>query len=354
MSSPPSWAKWWVLLWYSYVSALQSLLWSKSRRAVGPPPESRGPATVISTPQSFHSVTYSSVPAASNAYLGIDDATLNLLLAYGPIAFCLAVYPAAAILSARPVDGLRLTIRLGAGLCLAAATLRTVPVFIPARADSSDAAAHDTALALTHIAQFINAAVGPLIVASPAVLSRAWFPPAQRNTATAIANTANALGRAVGFFLGPALVSTASQVGGVGGKGRDPGALKPAHARTARPASPVSSPCCSSSRSPSPRCPRSPSSCGCPTLPRRRRSQTEGPRAPSCCSPTTVRRRSTTTARARVLQALLLRRRRVAARQALWLSRLRPACAAPPSASSRSLAEARWPSGARGRACSRQ
>ena len=157
-------------------------------------------------------VTYSSVPTSSETYLGVDEATLNIMLAYGPIAFCLAVYPAAALLSSRPLDGLRLTIRLGAAMCLTAAILRTIPVLISSRADAADAAGHDSALALTHVAQFINAAVGPLIVASPAVLSRAWFPPAQRNTATAVANTANALGRAVGFFLGPALVSTASQV----------------------------------------------------------------------------------------------------------------------------------------------
>ena len=181
---PPSWSKWWVLCWYSYISALQSLLW----------------------------MTYSSVPNASNTYLGIDDATLNLMLAYGPIAFCLAVFPAAAILSSRPEDGLRLTIRLGAGLCLAAAALRAIPVFIANRSNPADAYAHNSALVLTHIAQFINASVGPLIVASPAVLSRSWFPQEQRNTATSVANTANALGRAVGFFMGPALVSSASQV----------------------------------------------------------------------------------------------------------------------------------------------
>jgi hypothetical protein len=40
------------------------------------------------------------------------------------------------------------------------------------------------------------------VVASPAYLSLVWFPARQRNTATSIANVANALGRAVGFYLG--------------------------------------------------------------------------------------------------------------------------------------------------------
>lgn len=39
-----------------------------------------------------------------------------------------------------------------------------------------------------------------------------WFPEDQRNTATAIANVANALGRAVGFFLGPGIVHAANDL----------------------------------------------------------------------------------------------------------------------------------------------
>ena len=51
-----------------------------------------------------------------------------------------------------------------------------------------------------------------MIVASPSYLSLLWFPEDQRNTATAIANVANALGRGVGFFLGPAMVSKADDL----------------------------------------------------------------------------------------------------------------------------------------------
>lgn len=45
--------------------------------------------------------------------------------------------------------------------------------------------------------------MAPLVVASPSFLSLTWFPERERNTATAIANVASALGRAIGFFLGP-------------------------------------------------------------------------------------------------------------------------------------------------------
>ena len=49
---PDAWGRWRVLVLYSYLSALQSLLW----------------------------MTFSSVPAASKAFLGVDDATLDLWL----------------------------------------------------------------------------------------------------------------------------------------------------------------------------------------------------------------------------------------------------------------------------------
>ncbi len=116
--------------------------------------------------------------------------------------------PASALLSSRPRDGLVLSVRGGATLCLLAACLRCVPAALSqaARGDAGRST-HAAALACVHVAQFINAAVAPLIVASPAALSRAWFPPRLRNTATAVANVANAAGRGVGFFLGPALVS---------------------------------------------------------------------------------------------------------------------------------------------------
>lgn len=45
--------------------------------------------------------------------------------------------------------------------------------------------------------------MAPLVVASPSYLSLTWFPENERNFATAIANVASALGRAIGFFLGP-------------------------------------------------------------------------------------------------------------------------------------------------------
>ena len=176
-AAAPAWA-WWVLGWYFYLSALQSLLW----------------------------MTFSSVPDHSRAYLSVSDGVLDLWLDYGPAAFCLAIFPALWLLSAR-ADGLRLSVLVAAAACAAAAALRCLPLALGAGARGAPAA-----LAAVHVAQFINGAVAPFVVASPSLLALVWFPEAQRNSACAVANVASAVGRGVGFFLGPALVHAADDV----------------------------------------------------------------------------------------------------------------------------------------------
>ena len=168
---------------YGYLSALQSLLW----------------------------LTFSSVPESSKAFLGTNDDTLSLFLDWGPVAFCFSVFPAQYLLSTSRT-GLRDSIRLGYALCLFAALLRLFPIFITDAQRAEQGTLHSASLACVHIAQFINGAVAPLAVASPSYLSLLWFPEEERNSATAIANVSNALGRAVGFFLGPALVHGAGDV----------------------------------------------------------------------------------------------------------------------------------------------
>jgi hypothetical protein len=176
--APPQPARWWVLSLYGVLSAVQSLLW----------------------------ISYSSVPALSQDFFSTPPDTLSLWLDWGPVAFCLTVLPALWLLH-RSRAGLRVSIRLGLTLCALSAALRLVPAWLP-RSQRGSAAS----LAITHIAQFLNGAVAPLAVASPSYLSLVWFADGERNLATALANTSNALGRAVGFFLGPLLVRTAEDL----------------------------------------------------------------------------------------------------------------------------------------------
>jgi MFS family permease len=179
-STTTSWSALWVLLWYSYLSALQSLLW----------------------------MTFSSVPDLSKSFLQTDDATLDMWLDWGPVAYCCSVAPALWLLSSRR-NGLQLSVRLASFLCLAASLLRCVPLLFSEEQRSANSV---VLLGVIHAAQFLNGSVAPLVVASPSYLSLVWFPASTRNTATAVANVANALGRAVGFFLGPAIVSSASDL----------------------------------------------------------------------------------------------------------------------------------------------
>jgi FLVCR family MFS transporter 7 len=58
-----------------------------------------------------------------------------------------------------------------------------------------------------HIAQILNAAVGPFVMATPSKISANWFPPKERTTATAIGTLSNYMGSAAGFLIGPYVVS---------------------------------------------------------------------------------------------------------------------------------------------------
>ena len=151
-----------------------------------------------------------SEPRGNVSSCDTPDLTLNIFLDEGPIAYC-CVVPLAAWLLARR-NGLRRSIYAGAVLCFFASVVRSIPALF----SSSFRATHPAlTLLLIHIGQTVNAAVAPLVVASPAVLSLTWFPVRQRNTATSIANVANAIGRAVGLYLGPALVRTVTTVSDV-------------------------------------------------------------------------------------------------------------------------------------------
>ena len=171
-SSSPT--RFWVLFLFAYAESLQGLMW----------------------------MTYSSVPAASKAFLDAGDSTLNWLLELGPIAFVLVSFVSAAVLD-RP-GGLRLAMLVSCVLLLLASALRCVP---PLFYSAEDRQQHAGALLWwVYVAQFLNAAVAPFFEAAPALLSQTWFPVRERSTATAVARTSNAFGRAIGFFLGPALV----------------------------------------------------------------------------------------------------------------------------------------------------
>lgn len=158
---------------------------------------------IITSNQSLFWMTWSSVPDKSKEYLNVSDDTLDLWLTWGPTAFLVTVFAASYLLS-QYRHGLQYSIRIAAVMCFTAAVVRCLPILFSD--DDIRGQDNDMLVAVVHACQFLNGAAAPFVVATPSALSLTWFPEHQRNAATAVANTANALGRGIGFFLGPAIV----------------------------------------------------------------------------------------------------------------------------------------------------
>lgn len=56
-----------------------------------------------------------------------------------------------------------------------------------------------------HLGQILNAAVGPMVMAGPSLMSKVWFPQNQRTFATATAYCGGGIGSALGFLI-PSLI----------------------------------------------------------------------------------------------------------------------------------------------------
>lgn len=128
------WVRWWILFWYSYISALQSLVW----------------------------FTWSSVPDDARAYLHCSDETLEVFLDEGPIAYLVTVFFAGWLLT-RP-NGLQKSVRLAGTVAFLASVIRSVPLLF------TDGQRQKYAIELSvavHVGQTLNAGLAPLVVASP-------------------------------------------------------------------------------------------------------------------------------------------------------------------------------------------
>jgi len=139
-----------------------------------------------------------------------------MFLNEGPIFFVVALPFAVVLLASN--HGLARSVFVGAAMVFAGAALRSAALLLPSDASGFEdrathgSAGHTWALVLVHAGSILNAAAAPFVVISPAYLSLVWFPPNERNTATAIATTSGAVGRGIGQLIGPALVSRPSDL----------------------------------------------------------------------------------------------------------------------------------------------
>ena len=135
---------------------------------------------------------YGVTAEAIEPFYGWDQQTIALLSLWGPIFFVVAVVPSFWLLD---VGGLRLTAIASSFCILLGSVARTVH-------PQGDAAGSY----LAHIGQILNGLGGPVAMSIAPKLSAVWFPPSERNAATAIVATANYGGSALFFALGTACV----------------------------------------------------------------------------------------------------------------------------------------------------
>eukprot|EP01119_Soliformovum_irregulare_P010322 TRINITY_DN2538_c0_g1_i3.p1 TRINITY_DN2538_c0_g1~~TRINITY_DN2538_c0_g1_i3.p1 ORF type:complete len:459 (-),score=116.12 TRINITY_DN2538_c0_g1_i3:32-1408(-) len=159
--------RWYLLVVYSMISCQQSIIW----------------------------ITFSPVAEATKSFFGVSDAGVNLLLAWGPIIYIPFLFFTGFILNIK--GGLRKTLVIAAILDGIAGPLRCLALINPQAW---------WAIYVVSLAQILNAAAGPMVMATPSKFSATWFGENERTTVTSIATTANSLGGAIGFIYSPYVV----------------------------------------------------------------------------------------------------------------------------------------------------
>ena len=152
-------------------------------------------------------LTFSPIARNAEDYYNITEATVDLLLNWGPIIF-IPCLPLTSILLNMP-NGLRYCVIILAITDFLAALVRIIPsIILKSTASNFNA----VALPFIHIGQILNAACGPLVMAPVSQLSCLWFAPHERTRATTVAIFANNFGAAVGFIISPYIVTLPEHV----------------------------------------------------------------------------------------------------------------------------------------------
>ena len=147
-------------------------------------------------------LTFSPIARSAETYYNISEATVDLLLNWGPIIF-IPCLPLTYILLNKH-NGLRRCIIPLAVTDFIATILRVIPSVL-----ISPSSPHFSAITMPfmHAGQILNAACGPLAMAPVSQLSCLWFGLNQRTRATTVAIFAHKFGAAIAFLISPAIVS---------------------------------------------------------------------------------------------------------------------------------------------------
>jgi hypothetical protein len=127
-------------------------------------------------------LTFSPIASSTIAFYKVTEATVDLLLNWGPIIF-IPCLPLTYILLNKP-NGLRHCVILLAITDFIAALCRVLPSILTSPTESNFIS---ISLPCLHIGQILNAACGPLVMAPVSQLSCLWFAPHERTRATTVA-----------------------------------------------------------------------------------------------------------------------------------------------------------------------
>lgn len=152
-------------------------------------------------------LTFSPIARQAETYYNITEATVDLLLNWGPIIF-IPILPLTSILL-NMHNGLRYCVLILAVADFLAALCRILPSIIMSATHPNFSS---FALPFIHAGQILNAACGPLVMAPVSQLSSFWFAPHERTRATTVAIFSNNLGSTVGFLISPYIVNTPDNV----------------------------------------------------------------------------------------------------------------------------------------------
>jgi hypothetical protein len=146
-------------------------------------------------------ITFAPISDSTQTYYHIDEATVDLLLAWGPICSIICLPLTYLLLNKR--NGIRYCVIVLAITDLVATIIRIIPSIV---ISSSNPRFRAISLPFLHAGQILNAACGPLAMTPVSQLSCLWFDTNERTRATTVAIMAYNLGSTMGFIMGPAVV----------------------------------------------------------------------------------------------------------------------------------------------------
>jgi hypothetical protein len=152
-------------------------------------------------------LTFSPIASSTEQFYNVTEATVDLLLNWGPIIFLPTLPLTYLILNTH--HGLRKCVLIFAIVSLVATVIRLIPSVVISR---SHRYFHDITVPFLHIGQILIAATGPIGMALVSQLSCLWFAPHERTRATTIAILGSSLGGAAAFLISPNLVTGPAHV----------------------------------------------------------------------------------------------------------------------------------------------